>query len=265
MIIYGSRMYGRSNEVRSKGRCEHCGVHGNLHSYDGRKWGHLYFIPLVPSGGKVRVLRECKSCNVGSHIPIETIPTIAESMRENLDQAIIAAGAQQTHFEAEGQSVSTIAVIGSNIEDMYCMLGEEETVQILDSLRSVGQGPELILAEAKYAETKGHRDAAHQKYTELSQLTKDPIAQFHHASFLFDHGMVEEAIAVAEPLEMEHVEDLGLKDFLIKCYTATKQWTKLADTYENCFLIVPESLQDKKIYKDYKKACKKAGRTPQKK
>ncbi len=59
MIIFGSKMYGVRNVVRGFDECEHCECYAQHKSYSGRKWGHVYFIPLFPMGGRVRVLREC--------------------------------------------------------------------------------------------------------------------------------------------------------------------------------------------------------------
>ena len=79
MIIYGSRMYFKKNLVRSFGECENCGRYGKRVSYQARKFGHIYFIPILPLGSNSQVLRECKSCSMGSHIPVSythlTLPT----------------------------------------------------------------------------------------------------------------------------------------------------------------------------------------------
>jgi len=50
MIIFGSRMYGKRNVAAGWGRCEACGHYGQLSNYNARKWGHIYYIPLIPSG-----------------------------------------------------------------------------------------------------------------------------------------------------------------------------------------------------------------------
>jgi len=65
MIVFGSRMYFKKNVVKSFEECEHCGVYGKMISYKARKFGHIYFIPLIPMGKSSQVLRECKKCKRG--------------------------------------------------------------------------------------------------------------------------------------------------------------------------------------------------------
>ena len=56
LIIYGSKIYGKRDEITGWGRCEECGVYGRHSSYNGRKFGHIYYIPLIPSGPHLRVM-----------------------------------------------------------------------------------------------------------------------------------------------------------------------------------------------------------------
>lgn len=265
MIIYGSRMYGKKNQVRSHGRCDHCRKHGTQESYDGRKWGHLYFIPLFPIGDKVRVLRECRSCNMGSHLPLHTVPQITQSTRDNIDKAIIAIGAKETHFETEEGAVNALASIANNIRDVYCLLGEDEAQVLLENLRALEAHHEVLLVEAKLAEVSGRSTEAESKFKQLADSSEDPLILFHHVQYMVDVGKTSEALPILQKVESMLVDDLSVKQLLIECYETTKQWNNLADTYENCFLIVPELMDESKIYKAYKKACKKAGRKPLKK
>jgi hypothetical protein len=264
MIIYGSRMYGRKNRIVSQGRCVHCGKIGTQTSYDGRKWGHLYFIPLIPSGGHVRVLRECASCRVGSHIPVEKLPGIIESLQKTLDQAVVALGAKESKMELGGKAQSVASVIGSHIGDVYCLIGEKEVAQLLQNLKAVDASEELLLAEAKIAELSGRTGQAAAKFGELSERSQDPLVLYQIARFFFEQARLGEATALAERLETRFVADLEVKQLLIDCYLAGKHWAKVATTYESCFLIAPGLRNEKSILKAYQKACKKAGREPQK-
>ncbi len=264
MIIYGSRMYGKKNRILSQGRCAHCGKVGTLSSYDGRKWGHLYFIPLIPCGGHVRVLRECSSCRMGSHIPLQNVPDMVQSLQKTLDRAVVALGAQEVQMELDGKVRSVASVIGSHLSDVYCLIGEKEIAQLLQNLKAVNAHDELLLAEAKFAELTGRAREAEAKFGDLSQRSRDPILLYQIARFFFDQAKLPEAIALAERLETSLVADLEVKQLLIDCYLAANQWGKLATTYENSFLIAPELRNQKPILKAYQKACKKAGREPQK-
>lgn len=262
MIIYGSRMYGRKNEIRSHGRCAHCGKAGPLESYDGRKWGHLYFIPIIPEGGRVRVLRECGRCNTGAHIPIENVPALTASIQKTLDDVVVALGAQETEMTIDGQTLPVLSVLGGNISDVYCLVGDREVAQLLENLKAVHAEEALLLATAKVAELKNEVKTAEAKYGELIGRTSDPIVLYHAARFFQDLGRIPQAIALAERVENQLPADLGVKQLLIDCYLATDQWAKLATTYESCFLLAPDLKQQKPLMKAYQKACKKSGRAP---
>ncbi len=263
MIIYGSRMYGRRNRVRSHGRCGHCGKLGQQESYEGRKWGHLYFIPLFPIGPHVRVLRECSSCSTGAHIPREKLPELAKSLRDMIDRATIAAGSKEPSVEVDGCPVPVVSVISSVVGDAYCLLGEKELALLLENLRSVEAGDVLLLAEAMAKNLTGKPREAEAIFRELTSRSTDAGILFQAARFHFDHGRMAETAALAERVESMRATDLDVKQLLIECYGSLGDWTKLAATYENCFLIAPELKAQKEILKAYTKACKKAGREPQ--
>ncbi len=263
MIIYGTRMYGRKNQVRSHGRCPHCGKVGTLKSYDGRKWGHLYFIPLIPAGGKVRVLRECARCNTGSHIPVEKLPDLATSIQKTLDDAVVALGARETEMTVAGQTLPAISVLCANIDDVYCLVGEREIAQLLANLKAVNDDEALLLAEARVAELKSELKKAEAKYGELVARGNHPTILYQAARFHHEQEQFPRAITLAERLETILATDLGVKQLLIDCYLATNAWAKLATTYESCFLLAPDLKKQKPILKAYQKACKKAGRPPQ--
>ncbi len=92
IIIYGSRIYGKRDEITGWGRCEECGVYGPHSSYNGRKWGHVYYIPLIPSGPHLRVIKECGNCKTGMHIPEMDVPEMVQEIRLSADAALAALG-----------------------------------------------------------------------------------------------------------------------------------------------------------------------------
>ena len=83
-------MYGKKNVVRGWGQCESCGKYGMNTSYNGRKWGHLYFIPLIPSGPHMRVIKECTKCSNGLQFPETDVPNILNNLRQTSDDAMAA-------------------------------------------------------------------------------------------------------------------------------------------------------------------------------
>lgn len=264
MIIYGTRMYGKKNMVHSHGRCEHCGTYGRMESYNGRKWGHLYFIPLIPDGGPARVIRECKSCNMGSHVPQENIPQILENLRANIDRAVIAIGAQETHFEHEGEPVHATGAIVNSIEDFYCLAGEAEINALVANLQVAQAQRQIKMAEAKLHEIRGNHQEAAAIYGELVSGAEEPVLLLHYAQFLFNTGRMEPAKDAAERLDQIEPNALVVKQLLIDCYTNLKEWRKGVEVYEGLFEAIPQMREEKAIYKNYKKLCKKAGVTPRK-
>jgi tetratricopeptide (TPR) repeat protein len=256
-------MYGRKNQIRSHGRCEHCGKVGVQHSYEGRKWGHLYFIPIIPEGGRVRVVRECKSCRKGFHIPLENVPRLVESIQKTLIDAVVAIGAKENEMTVDGHSQAVVSVLSVNIRDAYCLAGESEVQLLLENLKLVKADNELLLAEAKMAEVRGDLKNAEAKFGELAGRSTHPIILYQAARFFHQQARLPEATGLGERVESMLPADLDVKQLLIECYMSRKEWAKLALTYENCFSIAPDLKQQKPIQKAYKKACKKAGREPQ--
>jgi hypothetical protein len=260
MIIFGTRMYGRKNSVRSHGRCPHCGRTTRLESYDGRKWFHLYFIPIIPQGGHVRVIHECASCDTGAHVPAQNVPAIIADLQKTADAAIVALGAGEHEMEIDGARRPVAAVLGGLVPDLYGFAGEKELRLLLDNLKAVGAKEELELAEAKAAEIRGLDPEAEARYRFLAAEAKRPASLFHAARYALNHGQLPVATALAERVETLLVDDLDVKQLLIDCYTAQKDWARLALAYEHCFLLAPDLSRNAAITKAYKQACKKAGR-----
>jgi len=264
MIIYGSRMYGKKNQVHSHGRCDHCGTYGKMESYNGRKWGHLYFIPLIPSGGPARVLRECKACNMGSHIPEENIAKILEDLRANIDRAIIAIGAQETHFELGGEQIHATGAILNSINDFYCLAGEEEINALVANLQVAQADRHIRITEAKLHEIRGNHQEADGIYSELMNGSEESVLLLHYAQYMFDTGRFEQAKDATERLLRLEPDAVMVKLMLIDCHANLKEFRPAVEIYESLFETVPELREDKASYKNYKKLCKKAGVTPQK-
>ena len=103
MIIYGSKMYGKSRVVETWGYCDSCGAYSKRQNYNARKWGHLYFIPLIPDGPRVRVLYECAKCSQGLHIPETEVPAMLSDLCQTRDNALNAILAGQKEFNKNGE------------------------------------------------------------------------------------------------------------------------------------------------------------------
>ena len=72
MIIYGSRMYGKSEKVSAWGICliviNMPGMRATTEEN-----GDMSILLIIPAGKKVRVMNECSSCDMGSHVPLDEI------------------------------------------------------------------------------------------------------------------------------------------------------------------------------------------------
>ena len=138
MIIYGTRMYGKKNVVNGWGYCTNCDRYLKHSSYNGRKWGHLYFIPLIPDGPHVRVLKECGKCSNGLHIPETEVPAMLDDLRQSCDKALAALIAGQSEFDDGGETVSCTACITGSVELLYCLQAEDYVNLLLSALQEKG-------------------------------------------------------------------------------------------------------------------------------
>lgn len=266
MIIYGSRMYGVSNVVYSYANCENCGKFGKLKSYNGRKWGHLYFIPLIPNGGKVRVLSECPSCKSGSHLPLQQAEKLEGELEASYAQYIgaLESGKRELEDEPGQRPVKVAALLESNLYLYLRLHGIDKTQAIVERVKSTGCKYELFMVEGTFASITGKPKQAVDFYKNAAEIEpENALPHYRQGIALLQVGDLDQALAVLQKVELMEPEDLTLKQKLIDIYNAKKDYKSVAFTYENCFLIVPELKDNKQIVKDYKKACKKAGTQPQ--
>lgn len=69
VLVWGTRCYGQDDGYSRHDYCEHCGQHGRLKTYSTAKFGHLYFIPIIPLGKK-RVFDSCPRCEMQREAPL---------------------------------------------------------------------------------------------------------------------------------------------------------------------------------------------------
>ena len=142
MIIYGSRMYFKKNQVQSFGECEHCGRYGKRVSYQARKFGHIYFIPILPLGSNSQVVRECKSCSMGSHIPTHQLDPMVDNLSDQFKSWIMEISNGNTEIEIEpGQPPANIGLLITGIlDDLYCL----NEIQDVSSITNVLDANNLV-------------------------------------------------------------------------------------------------------------------------
>lgn len=263
MIVFGTRMYGKKNVVNGYGYCEHCGKYGKNTSYTGRKFGHVYYIPLIPSGPRVRVVKECKKCTHGMHFPETEVPGIIDELRQTTEKALTALIAGKKEFDDNGTMTPCTAFLAGNIELLYCLGAEARVKFILSKLeeKRLTQEYQIVLGES--LEFQGKLDEAAASYQRaVDSDPSDTMPLLSLGSVYLNKNDLPKAKEVYERALELSKEKLPVLQVLITVYESLNEYDKLAQTYEWCFSLVPGLSGDKKVLKAYRKACKKSGRNP---
>ena len=262
MLIYGSRMYFKQNVVRSFGECEHCGRYGKHVSYRARKFGHLYFIPLIPMGSHSQVLRECKSCSMGAHIPTEKLEPMIDSLSDQFKSWIMELSEGKTEIEIEpGQPPTNIGVLITGIlDDLYCLHEIEDINSLTDVLDANDLEYERHLVMGRWFEIQGDLDQARLAFQAASD------ARPNEGPAVFQLGLVEILRGDAEGAEAAfnrylhlHPDDHSPHLELLGLYEGQRDYPKLVSCLDTLFESLPALLEQKKIVKLYKKSLKKSG------
>lgn len=263
MIVYGSRIYGRKDLVQGWGYCLNCGKYGKNSSYTGRKWVHLYFIPLVPLGRRSRIVMECKKCSHGLHYVAKDLPETIRILRESTGGAMTALLAGEKKFNnnntgneemASGFLAGAVGLLLSLQEDDY-----------LNILIGVMQEKKLTFAYhmvlGASLEFRGNLDAAVIAYKDAISYDSDDAQAYISlgAAYVMKSEIEDAREAYEKALELSE-DKFQVIQILLGIYEDTKDYLKLAEAYEACFELVPGLSQDKKILKAYRKSCDRAGR-----
>ncbi len=262
MIIYGSRMYGKSQQVKTFGACDHCGAYGQQSSYFGRKFGHIYFIPLIPMGGRVRVLFQCSKCDMGSHVPEDEIPQLTRRLTEAMKPAIEAVNeSKDTFVDSDGDTVHAGAQLAGPIVTLHAC-GVGHSVQgILEALPSDSQAYHLV--DAADLATIGHDEEAIESYKQAIKVNpEDTVPLLLFGEFCANTGRLPLAKQIYEKALELIPDSITVVARLADIAEGMKDWDTICDRYEQLFELQPSLLQQKKLVKTYKKACKKSQREP---
>jgi tetratricopeptide (TPR) repeat protein len=261
MIIYGSRFYGKKDMLSSYGTCEQCGVYGPQRNYNGRRWGHLYWIPLIPEGPAVRVLHECKACKHAHAIPLSEREQTLERMREATDRALAALLAGKDSVDVNGVSADPVNEIGGTL-DFLLALGEAKYVKLLVAALRQQPGCEYAcrVCEALWAEFEGDIEAAEEHFRSALRLSNRSTLPAASLARLYMH---QKKYAEAQTILEQVISATGettLYGLLSLVQTRKGDHENAAKSYEALFRAMPGAALDKGIYKEYKKLCRKAKR-----
>jgi tetratricopeptide (TPR) repeat protein len=256
-------MYGRRNVVKGWGFCGVCGDYGKNKSYEGRKWGHLYFIPLFPLASRVRVVMECGKCSNGIHIPEKELATKLGDIRKRCDSALAALIAGQKEFDDEGAATPCAASLAGAIEMLYSLRADDYVRLVLAALQEKQLDHAYHLVNGEVLEFQGKPEEAAASYRRAAEC--DPSDSYALMSLGATHLNKREhekaRLIYEKALELSKNRVPALQ-VLLAIYGVLKDYAKLVETYEECFRLVPELVKDKKAVKAYKKACKKVDKKP---
>ena len=262
MIIFGSRMYFKRNVVKAFGTCEHCGNYSKNVSYQARHFGHLYFIPLLPLGGKTQIIRECKSCNMGAQIPISQYEPLADSLADQFKSWITAISEGETEVVVgeAGETANPGLLIAETLEDLYCLKEVEsvESIQMILDANNMGYEKEIV--NGQWWELKGDLDqASHCYQAALKQRPGDPPGLLRLGLLELKRKNTDEAESILKQYLAASPEDVSAVYVeLATAYETQKNYPKIVETYDVLYDTNPHLVDEKPMKKIYKKACKKS-------
>lgn len=261
MLIYGSRMYGVKNKAIAHGSCEHCGEYVRHKSYEGRKWGHIYFIPLIPMGKAVRVLKECPRCNRGQHVDVEQLPAIREAMKESLALCMQAAAAGQHSFNDGEEDIDNGPFLANATRTLHAVGFGDEIPEMLRLLESVNARYELAVATAHYQELQGKLNQAIESIQGAIECEAGEIYPVYYLATLYQlNGNAEATLEQLEKCnQLLGGNDPGIMLEMCGPLEAVGRYDELVALMEKCISMEPSLEQDKKFMKHLKKMRKKAG------
>ncbi len=265
MIIFGSKMYGTKNVVHGHGECPHCGVYGRHKSYDGRKWAHVYWIPIFPEGKPVRVMKECASCNMGSHVPQAMVGQLYQRIETLMEMCVVAAGEGSRVFDDDqGVEVHNGPFLLEAVDLMYTAGYRGEVPGLIGLLDSEPSRYEHGIAGGAYAEIRGNDQDAYAQYQAAGDAAPDqPLPYLLMSAIQTRAGQPEPALQLLEragELEPDNVQILLAKAGPLE---ALGRFQELTDVIDRAVQIAPELGQDKqfmKLRRKYSKKAAKAGR-----
>jgi len=269
-MISGSKIYGRKDKIHTWGYCDSCGKYLKQMSYRGRKWTHINFIPIFPEGPHMYVIKECKKCNVGLHLPIENLQELVGNIENNAETAMLALHDGEEYFiekNENGEDVKQLCVdtLLSAIEMLHCTGSDEAVHELLTALDKENYRKIYCAVKGKLLELQGDmKDAIVLYERAVKNFPDDENAYWLLAASLYNSEKIRESREVYESLLNTSSERTEVMLLLLEVYKELKDYVHMVDTFEACFEAHPEFAKQKKFVKKYKKACNKGGVNPKK-
>jgi tetratricopeptide (TPR) repeat protein len=218
MIIYGSRMYFRQRRIKTWGVCDQCGHYGAQANYSARRWWHIYFIPLIPSGPVVRVLHECRKCHQCLIVPQDRLPALTGEIGQQVARAVAALVQGQTAFPTgdERGMVDALLYLADAAGELVALDEVAEVEQLINLLDGQRMPLATAVARATVAALRGRIDEAVEAYRQaLAQAPDHGILHARLGELLRRHRRIDEARASFRAARRVLPDDLNLLQVLL--------------------------------------------------
>lgn len=212
---------------------------------------------------RVRVIKKCKKCSHGTHIAEKDVPAVLDSLHESTEKALAALLAGEKEFDNNGTATPSAACLAGAVEMLVYLQSDKHLRLILAALQEKELTHAHRLVHGELLELEGKLDEAEEAYQQAADCEPDDVVPLLSlGSIHLKKGEYEKARLAYEKALALSENRLPVLQVLLMIYESLKEHAKLAETYEECFELVPQLTDDKKTISAYKKACKKAGRQP---
>ena len=265
MIIYGTNTYFRSRKVTQHGFCGACSSFSKMRSYTAMPFFHLYFIPVIPLGGRRRTHKLCAKCNQGQSFVPTDFESMINSLKDRSADAILALKSGEPTFDSDDPNDAPIECVPF-LHNVMDWLYASSDAAFCDSMLAQLTEPECKYAQAMLRgalETyRGKVDDAINSYQEASQHNTQLFHPQHLRGQLLAtkkrYRECTEAFQAAISRATPDVE-YHLRLELVDIQTVAKQYVEAAANFDWLLAAKPELLSNKDFMKLVTKNKKKAG------
>ena len=257
-------MYGGKGYVKGITYCPKCCKYRKSASYLGRMYYHVFLIPLIPDGPRVRIIKECSRCGNSQHITEDNLPAAVASLSKQAQYALaeLLDGHQRLKLDDDDE-VSSAFYLVNLVEKMLTFDMGKELAEISAKLRERGLKQLQNLIEGRILEFKGNLKGARAAYQAASDYPPREAKVYMILAGICmrmkDITGAKDAYQKALPITTDRYS-IFLQ--LLEVYSKTKEWLLLAEAYEECFKVRPDLARENLYYKPYAKACKHCAKQP---
>ena len=266
IIIFGTRSYFRTKKSRQFGFCPHCNRFTKFSSWNGAKFFHLYYLPLIPLSGRVRHHKCCAKCRMLREFKPSEYDALLLRFKELAAHALLALRDGNRTFEMEdsaGEEHAPLETLLSTLDWFYASNDQDFIQGVLEQLNR----PEFRYAEsmvlAELAKIQGKLDEAISHYDAAGRVSPknyEPVQQQAH--LLVERKRFNEAIDAyqsALALAPDVDSELNIRLQLAEQQMARKLFPDAVANFEQILKINPELAHVKAVSNQFMKAKKKAG------